>query len=87
MAAVDIGINDDPVAGLDARDVVLRDLLYDARQLMANDPGIAYQRVGSPIRADVAAADTGTDNADQGLPRPRLGLGNVDTCSLPGLLK
>ena len=87
VAAVYIGVDHDPVPRLNSCRVVRRNLFYNTGQLMTNDAGIANQSIGSPVCADIASANAGADNANQGLPGPRLRLGNVNANCFPGLLK
>ena len=90
VTAVDVGIHGHPVAHLQALGILGR-IVGDAddltTELVADDPGIADQAVGAAEGADVAAADGGAVDLDQGL--ALLGSGHllVDTGNLPGLCK
>ena len=85
VPAVQVGVHHHAVAHLDAVLVVGGDGLYDTGQLMADDTGVADQAVGATEGADVAAADTGGDDLDQGLARFGGGLFQFYAGNFPGL--
>ena len=65
VSAVEVGIDDYLVAHLKSFRVVLRHLLDDSGQLMADDARVGYQVIGSAERADIASADACADDPDQ----------------------
>ena len=84
VAAVQVRVNHNAVADLDAVLVVFGDGLDDTSQLMADDAGVRDQTIGAAESADVAAADTGGDDLDQSLAGFRHGLFDIDTRNFPG---
>ena len=87
MAAVQVRVHDHAVTHFDAVLVVLRDGDDHTGQLVADDAGIAHQTIGAAERADVAAADTGCHDLDEGLTGLGFRHGDLDAGDLPGFCK
>lgn len=87
VTAVQVRVHDHAVAHLDAVLVVLRDGDDHTGQLVADDAGIAHQTIGAAERANVAAADTGCHDLDEGLTGLGFRHGDLDAGDLPGFCK
>ena len=77
---------DDEVADLDGADVAAN-CLDDADELVA-DPLAGFARLHRPVRPEIAAADAGAGDADEGVGRlDETGVGDVFDSDVPGAVE
>ena len=87
VPAVEVGIHHHRIARLQPLRVAAVHLDHLARQLMSDDAGIGNQSVRPAEGADVAAADPGRMDPEQGLSLFRLRHRKVYTRNVPGFVK